>query len=123
MLAVGILTAIGLWSADLPAALAVGVLAGGLSFVLYIGPIAAAVPALLIALPTWPRGPLWVLVIYTGVQFLEGNVITPFVENRAVSLPPSGRLAPSLAPERITVRLRLTSKPAGRRLRCRCNRW
>lgn len=88
MLAVGMLTAIGLWSADLPAALALGVLSGALSFVPYIGAIAAAVPALLIALPSWPWGPLWVLVIYGAVHLLEGNIITPFVQKRAVSLPP-----------------------------------
>jgi len=88
MLAVGVLTGIGLWLIDLRAALALAVLAGLLSFVPFIGPIAAAVPALLIAAPGWPWEPLWVLVVYAVVQFLEGNLITPFVQARAVSLPP-----------------------------------
>lgn len=97
MLAVGVLTGIGLWLIDLPAALALAVLAGLLSFVPYIGPIAAAVPALLIAAPGWPWEPLWVLVIYIVVQFLEGNIITPFVQSRAVSLPPVVVLTAQLA--------------------------
>ncbi len=88
MLAVGMLTGIGLWLIDLRAALALAVLAGLLSFVPYIGPIASAAPALLIAAPGWPWTPLWVVVVYAVVQFLEGNLITPFVQSRAVSLPP-----------------------------------
>jgi predicted PurR-regulated permease PerM len=88
MFAVAILTAVGLWFIDLPSALALAVLAGLMSFVPYFGPIAATVPALLIALPGWPAVPLWVLLLYTGIQFIEGNLITPLVQRRMVSLPP-----------------------------------
>jgi hypothetical protein len=65
------------------ATLALAVLSGALSFVPYIGPITAVVPALLIAIRGWPWEPLWLLVVYVGVQFLEGNLITPFVQFRA----------------------------------------
>ncbi len=88
MFAVAIFTAVGLWLIDLPSALALAVLAGLMSFVPYFGPIAATVPALLIALPGWPVEPLWVLLLYSGIQFVEGNIITPQVQRRMVSLPP-----------------------------------
>ena len=88
MFAVAILTGVGLWLIDLPSALALAVLAGLMSFVPYFGPIAATVPALLIALPGWPVEPLWVLLLYSCIQFVEGNIITPQVQRRMVSLPP-----------------------------------
>ena len=96
MVAVGILTALGLWLIDLPSALALAMLAGLMSFVPYFGPIAAAVPALLIALPGWPGEPLWVLLIYGGIQFIEGNFITPLVQSRMISLPPVALLVAQL---------------------------
>ncbi|SDG49819.1 Predicted PurR-regulated permease PerM [Limimonas halophila] len=97
MLAVGVLTAMALAIAGIPAALALGVLAGMLSFVPYIGPIASVVPALLATIPGWPWQPLWVVVIYSGVQFLEGNFITPLVQKRAVAMPPVVLLTAQIA--------------------------
>lgn len=88
MTAVGLLTLFGLWFIDLPAALALAVIAGLMSFVPYFGPIAAAIPALLISLSGLPWEPLWVLAVYSAVQFLEGNFVTPIVQERAVALPP-----------------------------------
>jgi predicted PurR-regulated permease PerM len=96
MFAVAILTGVGLWLIDLPSALALAVLAGLMSFVPYFGPIAATVPALLIALPGWPVEPLWVLLLYSGIQFIEGNLITPLVQRRMVSLPPVALLVAQL---------------------------
>src|SRR4029453_13912062 len=49
MTVVGTLTGSGLWLLGMPLALTLGLLAGLLDFVPFIGPIAAAVPALLIA--------------------------------------------------------------------------
>ena len=96
MFAVAILTGVGLWLIGLPSALALAVLAGLMSFVPYFGPIAATVPALLIALPGWPVEPLWVLLLYSGIQFVEGNLITPLVQRRMVSLPPVALLVAQL---------------------------
>jgi len=88
MLAVGILTLIGLSIISLPAALALAVVAGLFTFVPFIGAIVSIVPALLISLTSWPWQTLWVLIIYSVVQFLEGNIITPVIQQRAVSIPP-----------------------------------
>lgn len=88
MAAVSVLTLIGLWIIGLPAALALAAIAGLFSFVPYFGPIVATFPALLISLGSLPWAPIWVLVVYSIVQFLEGNFITPIVQQRAVSLPP-----------------------------------
>jgi predicted PurR-regulated permease PerM len=88
MISLGILTAIALWLFDIPLALVLGIIAGLLLFVPYLGAIAAAIPAFLVALMQSPAKALWVLVIYTGVHVFEGYFITPFVQRRAVALPP-----------------------------------
>ena len=88
MSAVGILTALGLWLAGVPLALALGLIAGLLAFVPNIGPIIAIVPALLMAFPEGVTTLLIVLVNYMGVQALESYIITPLVQQEKVSLPP-----------------------------------
>ena len=49
MIIVGTMTTIGLWLLGIPLALALGIIAFFLEFVPYIGPILAAIPAVLIA--------------------------------------------------------------------------
>lgn len=93
MTLMGTLTALGLWWADVPLALVLGIITGLLLFVPYLGAIAAAIPALLIGLMESPSKALWVAVIYTGVHVFEGYCITPFVQKRAVALPPALLLA------------------------------
>ncbi len=88
MSSLGVLTAITLWLFGIPLALVLGVIAGILLFVPYLGAIAAAIPAMLVALMESPAKALWVALIYTAVHTFEGYLITPFVQRRAVELPP-----------------------------------
>jgi len=88
MTAVGVLTFLGMWFIGMPAPLALGAIAGVLSFVPNIGPIVAAVPGILLALGTDSWMVIWVICIYMGAQFIESNAITPVVERYAVSVPP-----------------------------------
>jgi len=87
MVVVGLLVGIGLWLIGVPSALALGLLAGILEFIPLVGPIVAALPALLIALAVDPQTALWVLGLYIGVQQIEGNVLQPVVQQYAVDLP------------------------------------
>lgn len=96
MTVVGILTGIGLWIIDMPLVATLALIAGLLSFVPLIGPIASVVPALLLALMEDPLQAVYVLVVYSIVQFLESNFITPLIQRRAVSLPPAVLLAAQL---------------------------
>ena len=89
MLLVGLLTGLGLWAIGMPAALTLGIAAGILDFIPFIGPIVAAVPAVLLALATSPTMALWVILLYLVIQQIEGNIITPLVQKRAVELPPA----------------------------------
>jgi predicted PurR-regulated permease PerM len=87
MVAVGLLTGIGLWYLGMPSALTLGLLAGVLEFIPFIGPILSMVPAVLLALAVSPDLALWVLLLYFLVQQFEGYLLTPLVQQYAVDLP------------------------------------
>jgi predicted PurR-regulated permease PerM len=89
MIVVGALTWIGLAVAGIPLALSLAVIAGLLAFVPYVGPVLAAVPAILVALVDEPVKALWVVIIYTMVQIVENYIITPLIQQRAVSIAPA----------------------------------
>lgn len=96
MLVVGALITLGLWIIGMPLALSLGFIATLLCFVPYIGPVLAAVPALLLALTEGMQMVALVALVYWIVQFLETNFITPLIEDRAVSLPPALTIATQL---------------------------
>lgn len=97
MTLVGIMTGLGIWLLGLPGAAALGFLAGLLSFVPNIGPVIAAVPAVLVGLMQGPQMALYVVLLYAGIQTVESYFITPLVQRRAVSLPPALILAVQIA--------------------------
>ena len=89
MVIVGGITTVGLWLLGVPLAPALGLVAALAEFVPNIGPFLAFVPALVLALTESPTRALAVLGLYLGVQGFESYVLTPFVEKRAVALPPA----------------------------------
>lgn len=88
MITVGTAVAIGLWLLGIPLALALGVIAFLLEFIPYIGPILAAIPAVLIASTVGSREVLFVVLLYWGVQSIEGYLLSPLVYQKSVHLPP-----------------------------------
>ena len=89
MLAIGLLTSLGMWLIGMPAPLALGTLAGLLSFVPNIGPIVAATPGVLLAVPDGPWMLLSVVGVYVTAQMIESNVIDPLVDQYTVTTPPA----------------------------------
>lgn len=89
MLAVFILTAIGLIILDIPMWLALALLAGLLNFVPNFGPLAAAIPAILVALAISPSTALWVAGLYLVVQLLESSLINPQAQHHLIKIPPA----------------------------------
>ena len=86
---IGIGVSVGLWLLDIPLALMLGLLAGVLTFVPNFGPIASAIPAMLLALTRSPLDVLYVMLLFIGVQIVESTVLTPMIEKRAVEVPPA----------------------------------
>jgi len=93
---VGVFSGIGLWLLGVPVALGLGIVAGLLTFVEYLGAIVSAVPAALLALTLGPLQLVWVLLLYLGVHIVEGYVLTPLIARQAVSFPPAYTLAAQL---------------------------
>lgn len=89
MVMVGTLSAVGLWIIGIPMALALGIIAGLLEFVPIVGPVIGFIPAALLAFGEGATSLLWVVLLYIVIQQLEGNVIMPLVQRRAVDLPPA----------------------------------
>lgn len=88
MVLVGVLTTLGLWFIGVPSPIALGVLAGAFEFVPIVGPLASAIPAIALGLAQSPSTALWVLGLYVLIQQIEGNLITPLIQQHAVDLPP-----------------------------------
>lgn len=93
MLLIGVLTTLGLWLLGIELALALGLIAGLLSFIPNIGPIIAVVPALLLASLEGFDSVLWVAALYLGVQAIESWGLTPYLQQRIVDMPPAVTLS------------------------------
>ena len=89
MLIVGSATAIGLSLLGVPLALILGIIAGLLDFIPYLGPIMAGIPAVLLALSISPDLALYALLLFAAINMLEGYVLQPMIEAKAIELPPA----------------------------------
>jgi predicted PurR-regulated permease PerM len=85
---VAVFVTLGLWILGVPLAVMIGVISFLLGFIPYLGPILAAVPALLVALLVSPTMVLYVAILYFILEQLQSYVVIPLVQERAVSLPP-----------------------------------
>lgn len=89
MVVVGVATAIGLSLLGVPLAITLGVIAGLLDFIPYLGPVMAGVPAILMAFSESPTTALYVFFLFILIQSGESYLLTPMVDREMVSLPPA----------------------------------
>jgi predicted PurR-regulated permease PerM len=89
MIAVTLLSFIGLIILKVPLALSQAMLAGLFTFIPNIGPALSVIPPFSIALLASPWKSLGVLILYIIIQQLETNVFTPLVIGKQVSLLPA----------------------------------
>jgi predicted PurR-regulated permease PerM len=89
MASIGILIGVGLTILGVPLSGTLGLIAAILAFIPSLGPIISVIPAILLGLSISPMMGVWVALLYLGVQTLEANVITPLIQQRAISLPPA----------------------------------
>lgn len=86
----GLVISVGLWGVGIPSPALWGVLAGVLRFVPYIGPIIAAVPAILLAAavePGWYRA-AEVTLLFVMVEPVTGYVVEPLLYGHSTGLAP-----------------------------------
>lgn len=89
MAAIAVTAYAGLALIGVPLAPLLALIAGLTNVVPYVGPIAGAVPALIVALGEGPQVAAWVALLFVGIQFVEGNFLEPVVQKIASSLPPA----------------------------------
>ena len=87
-----ILVWIALYLIGLPGPFVLGLQAGLSNFIPYLGPIVAAIPIALVAMPLGASLLIWAVVIYTIIQSIEGYVIGPLIQRHAVETPPAWTL-------------------------------
>jgi len=87
-LIVGVLVYIGLHFLNIKYALLLAVLAGVLEIFPYIGPVIAAIPAVIIGFLQAPILGLWTLILYLVIQQIENYLIVPLVIGKVVGLNP-----------------------------------
>jgi predicted PurR-regulated permease PerM len=88
MLAIGTVTTVVLLLLGVKAAVMLGIIAGLLEFIPYVGPILSAVPAIAMALVDGPDKAIYVAIAYVAIQQLEGVVLQPLLMKEGLELPP-----------------------------------
>ena len=87
MLSIGLLVFVLMWPLlGIMDALVLGLIAGLLESVPFLGPTLSTIPALLLAIGKGGMTPLWVLLAYMAVQALENNIILPLIMARGMKL-------------------------------------
>ncbi len=89
MFVVFILTAISLAVLGMPMWLALALIAGILNFIPNFGPLIAMIPAVLVALTQNATEALIIAGLYTLIQIIESNFITPMVQQKLIKIPPA----------------------------------
>lgn len=89
MIFVGVGTGLGLWLVGVPAAWAIGLIAGLAEFVPYLGIFIAVIPAVVLGFGQGTDTGLWTIGVLIAVQQLQGNLVMPLLQNRMVDLPPA----------------------------------
>ncbi|HBL39783.1 TPA: hypothetical protein DDZ10_03885 [Candidatus Uhrbacteria bacterium] len=85
---VGALTFVGLAIFDIRYALVLALIAGVFEIIPYVGPILAAIPAVILTFIDSPTKGLIVLVVYFLIQQVENNILVPRVMQRIAGLNP-----------------------------------
>lgn len=88
MASIAVFTIIGLYIAGIPMALSLGILAGALDFIPFIGPFLSAILTALVTLSQDPLKVIWVIVVYLVVHLLE-DFLTPAIQFGIARLPPA----------------------------------
>ena len=89
MLVIGLASMAVLLIMGVKAPYALAIIAGLMEFVPTVGPVISAVPAILMAFVDSPQLAAYVAVAYWGIQFVENNLLIPFLMRGEMDLPPA----------------------------------
>ncbi len=90
-LIIGILSVIGLWILNIKYFVFIGLIAGLANLIPYIGPVAGAIPAMLISIINNPGQPImlvYIAIMFAVVQLIDNSIVSPMVMSRSVNIHP-----------------------------------
>lgn len=88
-LIVGVASSIGMWAIDLPFWLLIGIIAGFLNLIPFVGPVVGGALAAVVALlNSNPWQAVWAVLIMIAVQQFDNHLITPMIQRARVNLSP-----------------------------------
>lgn len=85
---IGIIATIALMLLDIKFSIVLGVFIGLTNIIPYFGPVVGAIPTIAIAATMSWSTVIWVIVLIVALQFLEGNVLSPWIVGKSVHLHP-----------------------------------
>ncbi len=86
---VGMASSLGMWLIDLPFWLLIGIIAGFLNLIPFMGPVVGGALAVLVALLNGSVSQaIWAVLIMIAIQQVDNHVITPLVQRTRVNLSP-----------------------------------
>lgn len=88
MVVLGVASGLGLWILHVHLCWTLGLITGLAIFLPYAGTVLSGIPSVLMGLERSPQTAVWVLVLYAILHLVEGYLLTPLVQRRAVRLPP-----------------------------------
>lgn len=93
MAVLGTTVGLGLWIIGVELWLSLAVITAILTFIPYLGPIIAGIPIIIVGFTEDLQTGLIVAAFYIIVQNVEGSVITPLIQQKAVKVPPALAIA------------------------------
>ncbi|TYR82315.1 AI-2E family transporter [Priestia megaterium] len=85
---IGLVATTSLWLFHVPYALLLGIIIGVTNIIPYFGPIIGAIPAAVIAATISVKLVITVIIIIFGLQFLEGNILSPLIVGKSLHIHP-----------------------------------
>ncbi|WP_223702811.1 AI-2E family transporter [Sutcliffiella deserti] len=85
---IGGLATISLWLVGMKYPLVLGIIIGITNIIPYFGPIIGAFPAVIIAATISVKMVIFVLIIIFGLQFIEGNILSPLIVGKSLHIHP-----------------------------------
>jgi len=89
MVVIGLVSMVVLLLLGVKAAFALAFIAGLMEFIPTVGPILAAIPAIAMGFVDSPEKAAIVALAYWGIQFIENNLLIPYLMRDGMDLPPA----------------------------------
>ncbi|RLQ98122.1 AI-2E family transporter [Falsibacillus albus] len=87
-LVIGAISTTVLWVLGIKYPVLLGIIIGLTNVIPYFGPVIGAVPAVIIAASISAKSIIYVLVLIVVLQFIEGNILSPFIVGKSLHMHP-----------------------------------